>query len=80
MRATAGVGADQHPAAQFAGQLRQRELGHLDVLRRGVRPGIPRAQQDGQRLPARPGAVIGERREGVEPERLLPGRGSFLLL
>jgi hypothetical protein len=60
------VGADQHAAAQLAGQLRQRELGHLDVLRRGVRPGVPRAQQDGQRLPARSGAVIGKRRQRVD--------------
>ena len=61
--AAAGVGADQHPPPRSAGQLRQREPGHLDVLGRGVRPGVPGAQHDGQRLPARPGAVVGERGE-----------------
>ena len=43
MRAAAGVGADQHPPPLAAGQLGQRQPGHLDVLGRGVRPGVARA-------------------------------------
>ena len=66
MRAAAGVGADQYLPPLAAGQLGQREPGHLDVLAGGVRSGVPGAQHDGQRLPARPGAVVGERGERVE--------------
>jgi hypothetical protein len=80
MRAAAGIGADQHPPPQLAGQLGQRQPGHLDMLRRGIRPGVPGAQQNGQRLPARSGAVVGERGRRMKPIGLLPGRGSFLLL
>ena len=81
MGAAAGVGADQHPPPQVAGQLRQRQPGHLDVLGGGVRPGVPGPQHDGQRLPGALGAVVGERGQRVmEPERLLPGRRGLLLL
>ena len=44
---------------------------------RGVRPGVTGPQHDGQRLPARPGAVIGERGQRMEPKRLLPGGAAF---
>jgi hypothetical protein len=59
--------------------LRQCQPGHLDVLGRGVRSGVAGAQQDGQRLPARSGAVVGERGRRMEPERLI-GESGFLLL
>jgi hypothetical protein len=78
--ATAGIGADQHPAPQRPGQLRQRQPRHLDVLSRRVRPGAASTQHDGQRFAARPGAVIGERCQRMEPERLFPSRRGFLLL
>ena len=37
-------------------------------------PGVARPQQDGQRLPGAPGAVISEDSQRVEPERFLPSR------
>ena len=43
MGAAAGVGADQHPAAQAAGQLGERQPGHLDVVGGGIGPGVARA-------------------------------------
>ena len=76
----AGVGADQHPAAPAGRQLRQGQARRLDVVGGGVRPGVAGAQQDGQRLAGSAGAVVGEHRLRVEPERLLPrGRGLVLL-
>ena len=57
----AGIGADQHLPPQPAGQLGQRQPGHPDVLAGHVRPGVPGPQHDGQRFPAGPGAVAGER-------------------
>jgi len=45
-----------------------------------VRRGIAGPQHDGQRFPARPGTVIGERGQRVESERLLPGRRGILFL
>ena len=80
MGAATGIGADQHAAPRPAGQLRQRQPGHLDVLGRGVRSGVPGAQQDGQGLPACPIAVVGERSQRMEPIGLLPGRSGFLFL
>jgi len=77
--AAAGVGADQHPAPGLAGHLGESELGHRDVLGRGVRSGVASAQQDRQRFPARPTAVVDERGERMEPVGILP-RGSGLLL
>ena len=65
---------------QVPGQLRQREPGRLDVVGGGVRPGAPRPQHDGQRLPVPVGAVVGEGGHRVEAERLLPGRRGLLLL
>ena len=80
VRAVAGISADQHSAARPGGQLRQRQLGHFDVLSRRVRSGVPGPQFDGQRFAARPGAMVGERGQGVEPERLLPRRRGQLFL
>ena len=60
MGAAAGVGADEHLTAQVAGQLGQGEPGGFDVVGCGVRPGVPGAQQDGQRLAGAFGAVISE--------------------
>ncbi len=78
--AAAAVGADQHPAPQVAGQLGHREPGRLDMVRGGIRPGVARPQHDGQRLSGPGGAMVGEHRQRVESERLLPGRGRLLLI
>ena len=51
MGAAGGVGADQHPAAQVAGQLGEGEPGGLDVVRGGVGAGVAGSQRDGQRFP-----------------------------
>jgi hypothetical protein len=59
VRAAAGVGADKHLAPQVARQLRQRQPGSLDMVSRRVRPGTPRPQHDGQRLPGPVRAVVG---------------------
>ena len=80
MGAAAGVGADQHLAPQVRRQLGQRQPRRLDVVGGGVRPGVPGPQHDGQRLAGPAGAVVGERGQRVEPERLLPGRRGLLLL
>ncbi len=42
MGAAAGIGADEHPAAQLPGQLGQRDPGRLNVLGRGVGPALTR--------------------------------------
>jgi mannose-6-phosphate isomerase-like protein (cupin superfamily) len=76
--AAAGIGADQHPAPQPAGQLGQGQPGGLDVVAGGVRPGVAGPQHDGQRLPAAV-AVVGEAGQRVEAPGLLP-RGSGLFL
>jgi hypothetical protein len=80
VRAAAGVGADKHLAPQVARQLRQRQPGSLDMVSRRVRPGTPRPQHDGQRLPVPVRAVVGEGGQGVKAERLLPGGRGFLFL
>jgi hypothetical protein len=80
MGAAAGVGADQHPAALAAGQLGQRQPGRANMLSRGVGPGVAGPQHDGQRLPARRGAVVGECGQRVKPVGLLPRRRGLLLL
>jgi hypothetical protein len=48
-RRTGGVGAHQHrqppglgASPQRSGELRERGVEHHDVIRRGVRPGLPR--------------------------------------
>ncbi len=58
--AAAGVCADQHLAAQAAGQLRQGEPGGADVISGCVRAGVASPQHESQRLPGSPGAVISE--------------------
>lgn len=59
MRAAAGISADQDLAPQVPRKLGEREPGRLDVIGRGVRPGIPRPQHDGQRVPVPGRAVVG---------------------
>jgi hypothetical protein len=49
--AAAGVGPDQDPAPQVAGQLRQGEPGGLDVVGRGVRAGVPGPPHEGSGSP-----------------------------
>ena len=80
VRAAAGIGADQHPPPQLAGQLGQRQPGSLDVIGGGVGPGVARPQHDGQRFPGAFWTVVGEGGQRVEPEGLLPGRAGLLLL
>ena len=80
MGAAAGVGADQHLAAQVRGQLGQRELRGLDVVGCGIGPGIAGPQHHRQRLARALGAVVGEHRQRMEPEALLPGRRGLLFL
>jgi hypothetical protein len=70
--AAAGAGADQHPAAQVPGQLRQRQAGRLDMAGRRVRPGVSRSQHDREGLPVPAGPVVGEGGHGMEAERLRP--------
>ena len=69
------LGAHQHrhparliPAAQRLGQLRHGRVEHRDVVDRGVRPGLARAQQLSHRLPTAAGAVIGEPEQRVVTE------------
>jgi hypothetical protein len=50
------------------------------MVRGGVRPGVPRPQHDGQRLPGRAGAMVGEYRQRMMAERFLPGGGRLFLL
>jgi hypothetical protein len=45
------------------------------VLSGGVRPGVAGAQQDGQRLPACSGTVVGERGQRMEPFSELNDQG-----
>ena len=68
--AAAGIGADQDLAAQLARELREREPGRLDMVGAGVRPGVPRAEHDGQRLPGPVRPVIGPGGHGMEAEGL----------
>jgi hypothetical protein len=76
--AAAGISADQHPAPQVAGQLRQREPGGLDVVAGGVGARVPRPQHDSQRLPGAFRAVISEDGQRVMAIGFLP-RGHGLL-
>ena len=48
-------------------ELGQRQPGDRDVIGGGVRPGISRPQDDGQRLPCAVRAMVGERAERVGP-------------
>ena len=79
------VGADQHlPAGPGAGpvtgQLGERGAGHADVVGGGVGAGVPRPQQDGQRLAAALGAVVDERPQRMVAEPALERRRRLLLL
>ncbi len=57
-------GTDQHPAPQVPGHLGQGQLGDLDVVGRGVGPGVARPEQDRQRFPGAVLAMVGERGQG----------------
>jgi hypothetical protein len=65
MSPAAGVGADQHPPPQAAGQLRQGQPGGFDVVSCSVRASVACPQQDCQRLPGALSAVISEDRQRV---------------
>ena len=54
MRATAGIGADQHPSALAGGQLREREPGGLMWSAGGVGSGVAGAQNMPSASPAAP--------------------------
>ena len=75
---TGGVAADQDVVAVAVGvgDLRQRLVEHGDVVGGGVRPGVARAQQPGQRF----AGGVEEAQQRVVAERLLPGLGRRLLL
>ena len=83
-----GVGAGQQPGPgrvtePRAGLLRQgcpSQVEHGDVVGGGVGARVAGPQQTGQRLPTGHLGSVQEAEQGVEPERLLPGRGSVLLL
>jgi hypothetical protein len=70
MGAAAGIGADQHPPPQLAGQLGQRQPGDLGVFAGDVRSGVAPPQHDRQGFAARSGGVVSGRGQGVEPKRL----------
>jgi hypothetical protein len=50
-QAPAGVGPDEHLAAQPAGQPGQREPGGLDIVGSHAGAGVTGTEHDGQRLP-----------------------------
>ena len=79
VRAAAGIGPDQYLAAQLARELGQREPGGLDVVRGGVRPGVPGPEHDGQRLPV-PAVPWSAQAVSGWTEGLLPGRKGLFLL
>jgi len=53
---------------------------HADVIGGGVGPSISRPEQERQRFPGAPGAVVNEREQRVKPEASLVGRGGVFLL
>ena len=80
MGAAGRVSADQHPAAQAAGQLREPEPGRLDVIGGRVRAGVARPQQERQWLARAFGAVVSEDGQRVMAVGFLPrGRGLLFL-
>ena len=85
MRGSGAVGTDQHPptrpvARHLAWKLRQRLLRHRDVVDGGVRPRVPRAQHQVQRLTRTLLAVVDERAQRMEPESAFERRTGVLLL
>jgi hypothetical protein len=60
--------------------LRQRGIEDLDVIGRGVRARVARAQQRGHRLPGASVAVIGKSQQRMEPKPAFIGRRGGLLL
>ena len=80
VRPAARISPDQHPAAQVAGQLGDREPGGLDVVGGSVRARVPGAEHQGQRLPVPVRAMVGPGGHRVMPECLLPGRAGLFLL
>jgi hypothetical protein len=82
-----GVGAHQHGDAPVlvGGALRGGQLGECgveydDVIGGGVRAGLARSQQLGDRFPTTVVTVIDEPEQRVEPESLLPRAGRVLLV
>src|ERR1035438_4431028 len=74
MRPAGRVGADQDPAAQAPGQLRQGEPGGLDVVGGGVAAGVPGPQHDREGLAVPAGTVIGPAGLRMGAEVPLPDR------
>lgn len=73
VRAAAPVGADQNSLpgpGRAAWELRECLLDDVDVIGRGVRPRVPWAEFDRERLPGAGGPVVRERAERVETEPL----------
>ena len=87
-----GVGAGQQPRARpgtadrsrrgraCSGSAAKARSSTVDVVGGGVGARVPGPQQTGQRLPAGHLGTVQEAQQRVEPERLLPGRRSVLLL
>jgi len=53
---------------------------HADVIGGGVGSSVSRPEQERQRFPGAPGAVVAEREQRVKPKASLVGRGGVFLL
>ena len=77
MRRASRVGPHQHRCLRRSdGQLGERPVQDGEVIRSVVRPGVARPQQSRQRF----AGLIHERDERIEPEPVLVGRRSVVLL
>jgi hypothetical protein len=80
MRAAARVRPYQHLLVQVDGDLGEGESPSGDVVLGGVGPGVALTENQHGRLAGTAPAVVDERAQRVEPERLLPGRRGVLFL
>jgi hypothetical protein len=68
------------PRPGIGGHCRQRRIEHRDVIGRGVRPGVTRAQQPGQGFATGDLRTVQKRQQRMKTTRLLPRLGRVLLV